>query len=130
MVVAGENRFKGIALPLINRGGLGVFATQTTTELIKSSIQMILQTRLGERVMLPEYGSRLAELLYEPNDSVLVSLAKRFIVDALARWEPRIKVLGSIILANENEMQININYEISLLGVEDSITLIFRREGQ
>lgn len=129
MVVAGENRFKGAALPLINRDGLGVFATQTTTELIKSSIQMILQTRLGERVMLPSYGSRLAELLYEPNDSVLVSLAKRFIVDALVRWEPRIKVLGSIILANENEMQININYEISLLGVNDFITLVFRREG-
>ncbi len=59
------------------------------TDHICQSIVDILTTPLGTRVMLPEYGSKLFDLVDNPTDP---SLAMRIIMEsagAIARWEPR-----------------------------------------
>lgn len=123
-----ESKFKGLTIPVRKKPG-GYFATETTSEIIKSSIKMILITKIGERVMTPSFGSRLHQLMFEPNDQVLQSLARRFVADAVQRWEPRIKMINASVASNEHEMSISIFYEISIVGTEDYVTLVFRREG-
>ena len=59
---------------------------------INESIQQILDTSPGERVMLPEFGSRLRELIFEPNNAVLKALARVYVIDAIKRWEKRVTV--------------------------------------
>ena len=40
---------------------------------IKSSLHILLTTRLGERVMLPQYGCNLEELLFESLNRTLIT---------------------------------------------------------
>ncbi len=71
---------------------------------INESIQQILGTSPGERVMLPEFGSRLKELLFEPNNAVLKSLARVYVIDAIKRWEKRIIIKDVFIDDSEINM--------------------------
>lgn len=59
---------------------------------IAQSINRILRTPLGSRVMRPEFGSRLYELRdREFNDEFRLN-ATRFTYEAIKRSEPRVKV--------------------------------------
>ncbi len=71
-------------------GGLAVNSTPAHS--IAQSIKMILTTTPGERVMRPEYGSRLQELVFQPNDATTAGLAIQYVKEAITRWEPRIRV--------------------------------------
>ena len=51
-------------------------ATSTEHEHIHESIIQILGTRPGERFMRPEFGSKLKDLVFEPNDEVLKGLIR------------------------------------------------------
>jgi phage baseplate assembly protein W len=61
---------------------------------IEQSILIILGTARGERVMRPDFGSRLRELLFAPINSSTRALASRYVMDALTQWESRIEVLA------------------------------------
>ena len=58
---------------------------------IADSISRILTTRLGERVMRPEFGSLLYLLRDRDFDSEWRIKATRYIFEAITRWEPRVK---------------------------------------
>lgn len=98
------------------------------SELIKQSIGIVLKTPQGSRFMLPEYGSRLDELMFEPNDEVLQDLVKFFIYEALAKWETRIK-FQKIDFTQENEiLYCEITYKILKSNEIDSFIYPFYRQ--
>jgi phage baseplate assembly protein W len=119
--------WKGLVIP-VKRASGGYFTTRTTREVIRSSLQMILHTRLGERVMLPEFGSRLKELVFEQNDDVLVGLARTYIVDAIRRWERRVELLDVKVDAQEHTFTVNLRYHIRSTAEEDLLVLEFERD--
>lgn len=119
-----EARYKGLVYPVVKWSG-GYFSTRTTKDLIKSSIRMILTTRLGERVMLPEFGSRLYELVFEPMDDSLKALARTFVIEALQRWEPRI-TLQNVTMGTDpdnNTFFISLTYAINENAEQDTLVL-------
>jgi phage baseplate assembly protein W len=59
---------------------------------LRQSITDILTTRLLSRVMRPEYGSRLPDLVDDPLNSVTFLRIKAATVEAIAKNEPRIKI--------------------------------------
>lgn len=59
-------------------------------ELIAQSIWLILCTRPGERLMRPDFGCRIHELLFAPLNATTAGLAREYVRVALRRWEPRI----------------------------------------
>jgi uncharacterized protein len=59
---------------------------------IDRSIQIVLVTAPGERVMRPQFGCRIWDLLFEPVTPNLLGLIAESVRDALAQWEPRIEV--------------------------------------
>lgn len=82
-------------------------------DLIRSSIKNILAFPAGTRFFLPEFGSRLKELIEEPNDEILHNLVQTFIVDAISRWEKRVnQVSAEIIGKDDHTIQVNIAYQI------------------
>ncbi|MBI5788695.1 MAG: GPW/gp25 family protein [Candidatus Schekmanbacteria bacterium] len=86
---------KGIKFPFqfnVIGGTETSVAVSEKYEHINESLQQILATSPGERVMLPEFGSRLRELLFEPNNAVLKTLARVYVIDAIKRWEKRVTV--------------------------------------
>lgn len=62
------------------------------SKLIENSIKDILNTPKGTRFFLPQYGSRLRELTFEPNDDILIDLMNLFIIEAITKWEKRVSV--------------------------------------
>ena len=55
---------------------------------------LLLSTRPGERVMRPDYGCELHELMFAPNDDTAAGLAVHYVRQALTRWEPRVEILN------------------------------------
>ncbi len=60
---------------------------------IRQSILLLLSTTPGERVMRPDYGCDLQQLIFSPNDETTGGLAILYVRQALARWEPRVEIL-------------------------------------
>ena len=59
---------------------------------IKRSLEILLTTSLGERVMVPEYGCDMRQLLYEPISTTLKTYISELIRNAILYYEPRIKL--------------------------------------
>jgi phage baseplate assembly protein W len=56
------------------------------------SIEIVLMTAPGERLMRPQFGCRIWDLLFEPVTGNLLGLIAEAVREALAQWEPRIVV--------------------------------------
>ena len=65
----------------------------TPIEDIERSMRIILLTAPGERIMRPNFGCRIWELLFEPITPNLLGQVIEVVREALAMWEPRIRVL-------------------------------------
>lgn len=59
---------------------------------INESIKDILLTPLGSRVMLPEYGSRLFELIDRRIDDSFRADLAWYVIEAVQKWEKRVKI--------------------------------------
>lgn len=82
---------------------------------VEESIRIILGTTPGERVMQPEFGCRINDILFSSNSGKTISLAVHYIEEALVRWEPRIivkNISGEADPYNESLVNIKIEYEI------------------
>ncbi len=83
--------FFGAPYP-ITKNARGLLHTQNGLEQIKSDLLILLLTNPGERVMLPDFGTPLNTLVFEPNDSGINETARNMIINSIATWEPRIVV--------------------------------------
>ena len=93
---------------------------------IEQAIRIILLTPKGQRLMRPTFGCQIHELIYDANDATTAGLAAYYVEEALAMWEPRIRVLEVISqpdLENEARLLIHVTYEIK--STYDKRTLVF-----
>jgi phage baseplate assembly protein W len=63
-------------------------------ESIREAIWLILATAPGERVMRPDFGCGLHDLVFSVDDATTSARAGAEVRSGLTRWEPRIEVLG------------------------------------
>ncbi len=82
----------GIAFPL-RLGTLGDLALSDGEESVRDAITLILGTSPGERLMRPEFGCRVHELVFDSVDALTAGRIEHEVRVALDRWEPRIDVL-------------------------------------
>lgn len=59
---------------------------------IASSLEVLLSTAQGERVMLPQYGCNLEELVFESLDTRMKTLMADKVESAILYHEPRIEL--------------------------------------
>ncbi|MDR1932185.1 MAG: GPW/gp25 family protein [Spirochaetales bacterium] len=82
---------------------------------VEQSIRIILGTTPGERLMRPDFGCRINEIVFAPNSHRSVSLAEYYVREALVRWEPRIivdEVKGESDASDPVRVNVRIRYEI------------------
>lgn len=72
------------------QGGVDLVAGDAA---IRQAILLLLSTQPGERLMRPDYGCDLRQLLFLPNDDATAALAIYYVRHALTRWEPRIDLV-------------------------------------
>lgn len=85
--------WRGAAFPIGKVGKHPVEIVEDIDEVFLSILQ-ILNTRRGERVMYPEFGSDLGPILWEPHDAFLEQEIRTELLRALTLWEPRVEVLS------------------------------------
>jgi len=59
---------------------------------VRQSIELILATEPGERVMRPAFGCGLQQYLMTPNTPATRAAIERDVLESLSTWEPRISV--------------------------------------
>lgn len=128
---------KGLKFPFTfqKRSGGAQISTATSSDHahIHESIRQILGTRKGERFMRPEFGTRLNELVFEPNEDLLFGLIRHEVKEALEEWEPRIIVRDveiSTDQSNEHLVLVNIRYRLISSQVEGNMVYPFYRESE
>ena len=77
--------------PAFNRTFVGVEMLAQEAD-IASSLEVLLSTAQGERVMLPQYGCNLEELVFESLDTRMKTLMADKVESAILYHEPRIEL--------------------------------------
>ena len=119
----------GWAFP-VNVDANGGIALARHDQDIQQAIIMILTTQKGQRVLRPEFGCRVHDLVFAPNDATTAGLAAYYVEDALKMWEPRITVLDVHAEPDETEpsyLAIRIHYEVRATHDERSLVFPFYR---
>jgi len=105
-----ENSYKPLGIG-INRtsNSNGIFAVNyTTLSQAKDSLTNLIMTRKGERVMQPEFGCDIWELLFEQiDDSSLNIKIENSILDAISIWLPYIQIQQIIFDYDDNDIDNN-----------------------
>lgn len=115
----------GVAIPFTNRA---VFTSNyTTKDQIKSNLINYLLTNRGERLMQPNFGANLREVVFEQINNQTTDFLKKRIQDGISQNFPQV-VVNEILISNnesENLIQITITYNVANFGISDEINLTF-----
>jgi hypothetical protein len=111
----------------------GGIARSSYEQRIEESIYLILTTSKGERVMLPDFGCGIHDLVFAPNTPATVSAVVLAVRQALVRYESRIDVLDVDVDASPgqpNLMLIRVNYRIRMNNAIGNLVFpFFLQEG-
>jgi hypothetical protein len=93
---------------------------------VREAIRIILLTAQGERVMRPDFGSRLHEFVFETMNPTTIGAMQAAIRDALVTWEPRIQVLTVDIAADPGTLgRLLITIEYRVRATNTRFNLVF-----
>ncbi|MCD7875787.1 MAG: GPW/gp25 family protein [Cloacibacillus porcorum] len=88
---------------------------------LNQSIADILTTPIGTRVMRPDYGSRIPELIDAPMNKAWKLRVYAACAEALDRWEPRIR-LDKVALMTVGAGYVEISLDYTIRGTGESVT--------
>jgi len=121
----------GLTLPL-SFGDNTFNQSFLTKDQVKSNIKNLLLTKRGERILQPEFGSNLQELLFEQSVDDLENRIEDTITDTLEQWLPyvtaeEIDIESTDSLKDTNTLKVSIKFRI---GDDINLeTLTFQLEG-
>jgi phage baseplate assembly protein W len=104
------DQVRGFAFPFRIDPATGGVQAASGLDKIRQNLRLIIGTRIGERPLMRQFGTRIPSLVHEPNDSVLADVIQTQARDALIQWEPRVLVTGSHIEQSEGELRLRLAY--------------------
>ena len=112
----------GITLP-IQIGNTAFNQSFTTIEQTKSNIKNLLLTKKYERLMQPNLGSGMQELLFEMNDEDLAQKIEDTINSSIETWLPFV-VIEDISIEQTNELKDSNQVNVSLrFRIQNNVNL-------
>jgi phage baseplate assembly protein W len=93
----------------------GRIALSQYEEDIKEAIPIILSTAKGERVMRPDFGCGIHDLVFAPINTATLTLVENTVREALTIYEPRIELIrvkASAERAEEGKLLVSIDYRV------------------
>lgn len=92
---------------------------------IQNSLQVLLSTRVGERIMQPDYGCNMDVLLFEPINQSLITYIKDLVFTAIYYFEPRINPENVTIEATEEEGTVLVKVDYTIRTTNSRHNLVF-----
>lgn len=82
---------------------------------IRESVEIILRTEPGERLLHPTFGTRLRQFLFEGLNTQTEEMIRREIIHSLGMWEERIQdiqVEADMRRAGQGELRVTVKYRV------------------
>jgi phage baseplate assembly protein W len=98
----------------------------TDIDLIKRDLLNHFMTRIGERVMRPNFGSRIWDLL----DEQLTSVIRQEIIDDAVRIcqsDPRVKLVRTVVVDFDQGVRVENTLEFLGWGIVDTMFATFQK---
>jgi phage baseplate assembly protein W len=106
---------RGWAMPVTLDSRTGHVASVAYEDDIRQSILIILETAPGERVMRPNFGCGIHEMVFESMDSTTMQRIRSTVEEALRRCEARIEVLDVTVdeaASLEGQLLVQLEYRV------------------
>jgi phage baseplate assembly protein W len=106
----------------------GKIAMSKYEEDIKEAIRIILGTAKGERVMRPDFGCGIHDLVFAPINTATIGLVESTVREALTKYEPRIDLINVEVLddeAAEGKLMVSIDYRVRATNNEFNLVYPF-----
>ena len=109
----------------------GALAVAEYEESVRQSIWVVLGTAKGERVMRPDFGCGIYDMVFGVNSSTAASEAAEEVRDALVSFEPRIDVLNvEVSPGGDGEvLYVSIDYQVRATNTVFNLVYPFYLEG-
>jgi uncharacterized protein len=96
---------------------------------IEQSLNILLSTSIGERVMVPDYGCDLKNYLFESLNSSVIGYIKNRVTNAILFYEPRITAEKIDVTADDSsdlwEGKFTITVEYSIPGINSRFNYVY-----
>jgi phage baseplate assembly protein W len=114
----------GVGFP-IQFDGAGAITTAKYEESVRQSVWIILGTSKGERVMRPDFGCGIYDLVFEVNSSSTSGKIAQAVREALLVQEPRIDVRNVQVTAQDNGQTLLIQIEYQVRATNNVFNLVY-----
>jgi uncharacterized protein len=123
--VAADFVGRGISFPLrVDQSGSISFTTGGAD--IDGSLRMVLITAPGERLMRPQFGCRIWDLLFEPINANTLGLMAEAVRDAVSQWEPRVTLEDVLVEPDPRDhSRVLINLKYRVRATNDQRNLVY-----
>lgn len=98
------------------KDGLGNLKLSTNIAAIMSSIDNILRTSKGSRVMLPSFASKLRSMLFGSMDATLMKFISREVKEVIEAWDPRVQVVEVSVAADPDASTFSLSVNFIVKG--------------
>jgi phage baseplate assembly protein W len=103
------------------------FGLLQNDESVKGSVWNIINTKLGERVMMPTFGLNIRDFLFEPMTWDVIRLIQFSLIRAFNDWDPRISTDNVQILSTATESNtVEIMVTLRIKGLNSELPLIIK----
>ena len=93
--------------------GHGRTASTGTLEHIRDLIEQVLFTAPGERVMRPDFGAGLLELVFAPNSATLAATTQFLVQSGLQQHLSNLIAVNAVTVENiDAALQVTVNYTV------------------
>jgi phage baseplate assembly protein W len=104
----------------------GGISSSSFDENVRESIFVILGTAPGERVNRPDFGCRIHDLMFAPNNDETAARAEYYCEEALHKYEKRVEHVKCTAVPSKDEpsrLDVRITYQIA--GKSDKKNLVY-----
>jgi len=118
---------RGWQFPVSISGEHGRVMTSRNKENIRQSVTIILMTEPGERLMHPQFGTKLHQFLFEGMNSQTEEMIRREVCHSLYTWEDRItdiEVRAYVGQQSQGTLHVSVSYRIVETAQDDQVEIV------
>lgn len=103
----------------------GVLVLAEYEESVRQSVWIILGTAKGERVMRPDFGCGIYDLVFQVNSASTAGQAAQAVREALLAFEPRIDVLDVNVQTGGDDAVLLISIDYQVRATNNVFNLVY-----
>lgn len=121
----------GVGINLPFNGPTGINTTYTTKDAIKANLLNFLLTAKRERILNPQFGSGLPDLLFEPVTEDFIAQAESLIYNGIESFFPQVQILELIVdlFPDRSTVTIYLKWSVINTNIEDELQLNLNNGG-